>query len=96
METGMLAAQALITARQQGLDEDALAAHYAQALQQLQPKYDFYEKANWVNRYPWFAEIVIRKAAHSAPWRQSLSQLLQEEVASRPLTLGRVIKRLWA
>lgn len=96
METGMLAAQALITARQQGLDEDALAAHYAQALQQLQPKYDFYEKANWVNRYPWFAEIVIRKAADSAPWRQSLSQLLQEEVASRPLTLGRVIKRLWA
>jgi menaquinone-9 beta-reductase len=96
METGMLAAQTLIAARQHGFHDAAVAAHYTQALQQIQPKYDFYETANLVNRYPWLAELVIRKAAHSAPWRQSLSRLLQEEVAARPLTLGRVLRRLWA
>ncbi len=95
METGMLAAQALIMAREQALTDEGIQAAYAQSLQPLLPHYAFYEKANLVNRYPWLAELVIRQAAKSDLLRQRLSQLLQEEVSTRPLTLGRVLRRLW-
>jgi hypothetical protein len=96
METGMHAAEALIMAHRQGTADDALHAFYTQSLEQLKPKYAFYEKANMANSHPWLVELVIRKATKSASLRQRLSQHLQEEVSTRPLTLGRVLRRLWA
>jgi flavin-dependent dehydrogenase len=96
METGMHAAEALIMAHRQGAADDALHAFYTQSLEQLKPKYAFYEKANMANSHPWLVELVIRKATKSASLRQRLSQHLQEEVSTRPLTLGRVLRHLWA
>lgn len=96
METGMHAAEALIMARQQGAADDALHTYYSQSLEKLKPKYAFYEKANMANSYPWLVELFIRKATKSASLRQRMSQILQEEISTSPLTLGRVLRRLWA
>ena len=96
METGMHAAEALIMARQQGAADDALHTYYSQCLEKLKPKYAFYEKANMANSYPWLVELFIRKATKSASLRQRMSQILQEEISTSPLTLGRVLRRLWA
>lgn len=78
METGLLAAEALIAARSEALDDAALAARYTQALARLKPKFDLYEKGNRVNHHPWLTEILIRRAAKSARLRQRMANVLEE------------------
>ena len=78
METGLLAAEALIAARDERLDESALAARYTQSLARLKPKFDLYERGNSANHYPWLIEILIRRAARSERLRQRMSRVLDE------------------
>lgn len=78
METGLLAAEALIAARDESLDEAALAARYVQSLARIKPKFDLYEKGNRVNYHPWLTEILIRRAARSARLRQRMANVLEE------------------
>jgi menaquinone-9 beta-reductase len=78
METGLLAAEALIAARDERLDESALAARYTQSLARLKPKFDLYERGNSANHYPWLIEILIRRAARSERLRQRMSKVLEE------------------
>jgi len=78
METGLLAAEALIAARDERLDEAALAARYTQSLARLKPKFDLYERGNSANHYPWLIEILIRRAARSERLRQRMSHVLEE------------------
>jgi geranylgeranyl reductase family protein len=62
METGMLAADALLAHR----DDDAAArANYETALTALKPKFKLYEHANRVNAHPWLADLVIWRAKKS-------------------------------
>jgi menaquinone-9 beta-reductase len=94
METGMLAAEALLAARTQGLDDAALAAHYQAAILRLKPKFDLYEKGNRVNYHPWLTEILIRRAATSQRLRQRMSNLLEEKSTPAQLVTARGLFKL--
>ncbi|MFY8088587.1 MAG: NAD(P)/FAD-dependent oxidoreductase [Rubrivivax sp.] len=94
METGMLAAESVLAARQQGLDDHALASHYQQAIQRLKPKFDLYERGNRVNYHPWLTEILIRRAAKSARLRQRMSNLLEEKSTPAQLVTARGLFKL--
>ena len=94
METGLLAAESLITARDGALDEADLAAHYAQAIGRLKPKFDLYERGNRVNYHPWLTELLIRRAASSARLRQRMSNLLEEKSTPAQLVTLRGLYRV--
>jgi menaquinone-9 beta-reductase len=95
METGLLAAEALLAARADALDDAALAAHYAAGLQRLKPKFDMYEKGNRVNHHPWLTEILIRRAAKSPRLRQRMSNLLEERATPAQLITLRGLYKLF-
>jgi len=94
METGLLAAEALIAARDERLDDGALAARYTQSLGRLKPKFDLYEKGNRVNHHPWLTEILIRRAASSARLRQRMSNVLEERSTPAQLLTLRGLYKL--
>ncbi len=79
LETGLLAAEAVLAARQLGWDDEELGRQYAKTLAVLKPKFDLYEKGNRVNQYPWLTELLIRRAANSPRLRQRMSNLLEEK-----------------
>jgi len=79
METGMLAADALIAARQDAsLDEAQVRQRYEQGLRHLQPRYDLYERANRVNAMPWLADLLIWRAQRSPRLLRRMSGVLNE------------------
>lgn len=94
METGLLAAEALIAARDEKLDETTLGARYTQALGRLKPKFDLYEKGNQVNHHPWLTEILIRRAAKSPRLRQRMANVLEERSTPAQLITLRGLYKL--
>lgn len=95
LETGLLAAEALIAARDHGLDDEALAQHYRTAIDRLRPKYSLYEKGNRVNRHPWLTELLVRRARHSERLRGRMAEVLEEKsTPDRLLTLRGMFKML--
>jgi geranylgeranyl reductase family protein len=75
METGMLAADAILAHR----DDDAAArAAYEAALTALKPKFDLYERANRVNAHPWLADLLIWRAKKSPRLLARMSGVLNE------------------
>ncbi len=94
METGLLAAESLLAARTEGLDDAGLAAHYAQAMARLKPKFDMYEKGNVVNYRPWLTEFLIRRANKSPRLRQRMSNLLEEKSTPAQLVTLRGLFKL--
>jgi len=95
METGLLAAESLIAARDEALDEAALAARYARALAGLKPKFDLYEKGNRVNHHPWLTEILIRRAIRSPRLRQRMANVLEERSTPAQLVTLRGLVKLF-
>jgi menaquinone-9 beta-reductase len=77
METGMLAAEALIAQSRLG-SEAAVRSHYEAGLEALKPRFDLYETASRVNHHPWLADLVIWRANKSPRIRQRLSGMLEE------------------
>jgi flavin-dependent dehydrogenase len=75
METGMLAAEALL---QHGDDDTAARAAYEAALQALRPRFELYERANRINAHPWLADLLIWRARSSARLRARMSGVLNE------------------
>jgi hypothetical protein len=93
METGLLAAQALLDARNEGLSDEALAQRYLASLAVLQPKFDLYEKGNRVNYHPWLTDILVRRAAKSPRLKQRMANLLEERsTPAQLITLRGLIK----
>jgi menaquinone-9 beta-reductase len=78
METGILAAQALLGARHGNPDDAALCEGYDAALAALKPRFDLYERANRVNAHPWLMDLVIWRARRSARLRRRMSGVLDE------------------
>ncbi|MCH7343519.1 geranylgeranyl reductase family protein [Pelomonas sp. CA6] len=74
METGMLAAEALL----QPGDDAALRARYEAGLQALKPRFDLYERANRVNAAPWLADLLIWRARKSPRLLARMSGVLNE------------------
>lgn len=75
METGMLAADAILAHRD---DDAATRAAYEAALTALKPKFDLYERANRVNAHPWLADLLIWRAQKSPRLLQRMSGVLNE------------------
>jgi flavin-dependent dehydrogenase len=76
METGMLAAQALLAAAPEG--DAGVHEHYASAMRALRPKFALYEKAAHVNHRPWLADLVIWRARRSPRILRRMSGVLEE------------------
>ena len=95
METGILAAQTLLAARDQGLDDAGVAAHYTAALMALKPKFALYDKGNRVNHMPWLTELLIRRAARSERLRTRMAHLLEERATPAQLVTLRGLVKLF-
>ncbi len=75
METGMLAADAILAHRE---DDAATRATYEASLTALKPKFDLYERANRVNAHPWLADLLIWRAKKSPRLLKRMSGVLNE------------------
>jgi flavin-dependent dehydrogenase len=78
LETGMLAAEAVLHGRAQSLDDASVRQHYETSLLALKPRFELYERANRVNAYPWLMDLVIWRASRSAKLLQRMSGVLNE------------------
>lgn len=95
METGIMAAEALLAGRAEALDDAGVAAHYTQALAGLKPKFAMYDKGNRVNHLPWLTEILIRRAARSERLRARMGRLLEERATPAQLITLRGLFKLF-
>jgi geranylgeranyl reductase family protein len=75
METGLLAAQALLASDG---DDAARRARYEADLLALKPRFALYEKANRVNAHPWLADLLIWRANRSPRIRKRMEGVLEE------------------
>ncbi|HEY1393963.1 MAG TPA: geranylgeranyl reductase, partial [Methylibium sp.] len=78
METGMLAAEAVLQGRHEKLDEVVVRQRYESELLALKPRFDLYEKANRVNEHPWLADLLIWRAKRSERILRRMSGVLEE------------------
>ncbi|MDB5931462.1 MAG: geranylgeranyl reductase [Polaromonas sp.] len=76
LETGILAAEAILQGKAQ--DEAGVRAMYESHIDALRPRFALYERANLVNRYPWFADLLIWRARKSPRLQRRLSGVLEE------------------
>jgi menaquinone-9 beta-reductase len=95
LETGILAAQALLAGRGAGRDDAAVRADYEAHLRALKPRFDLYEKANRVNVYPWLADLVIWRAKKSSRLLARMSGVLNETSNPGNLLSFKGIRRLF-
>ncbi len=94
METGILAAEALLGARTQPEPEADTRARYAVALGALKPRFDLYERANKVNDHPWLADLLIWRANRSPRILQRMAGVLEETGNPGNLVSVRGLSRL--
>jgi geranylgeranyl reductase family protein len=78
METGILAAEALLAGAAAGEDEAATRSRYAGLLAQLKPRFALYERANRVNDHPWLADLLIWRARRSQRILRRMAGVLEE------------------
>jgi flavin-dependent dehydrogenase len=78
METGLLAAQALIDGQHESIPEAEQRARYEASLTALKPRFELYERANRVNAHPWLADLLIWRARRSARLRRRMAGVLEE------------------
>jgi len=95
METGILAAEALLAGRAQMLDETQVRANYEAALRALKPRFDLYARANMVNRHPWLADLLIWRARKSTRLLRRMSGVLNETSNPGHLVTVKGIVRLF-
>jgi flavin-dependent dehydrogenase len=102
METGMLAARALIDARGAAQAAppapdgfDAAHAPYRAAIAALKPRFDLYERANRVNDHPWLADLLIWRANRSERILKRMEGVLEETGNPGNLVSARGIARLF-
>jgi menaquinone-9 beta-reductase len=92
METGLLAAQALLAP---DLHDDARRARYECDLLSLKPRFALYEKANRVNAHPWLADLLIWRANRSPGIRKRMEGVLEETNNPGNLVTLRGLTRLF-
>ncbi|VTU41046.1 Putative oxidoreductasec/MT0587 [Variovorax sp. PBS-H4] len=92
LESGMLAAEALVAACVVG--DAAVGARYEAALKALKPRFAAYEQANRVNNHPWIADFVIWRAQRSPGIVRRLGGVLDESYDPRELVTARGLLRM--
>jgi flavin-dependent dehydrogenase len=78
LETGILAAEALLAGRAAGHADAQVRTAYEAGLRGLKPRFDLYKRANLVNRHPWLADLLIWRANKSARLLRRMSGVLNE------------------
>lgn len=78
LETGMLAAEALLQGRQHAWNDAQVGAAYVRSLAGLQPRYDVYRRADAVSAHPWLVDLVIWSTRRNPGRLQRLSGVLAE------------------
>jgi geranylgeranyl reductase family protein len=94
LETGILAAEALLRGGRSGADDAAVRSDYESHLRALKPKFELYEKANLVNAHPWLADLVIWRAKKSERLRRRMTGVLNETTNPGHLLSARGIVKL--
>ena len=78
LETGILAAEAVLEGRDRSLTEADVRAAYEARVVALKPRYAVYERANTVNAHPWLVDL-LAWSAHRSPRRlKRMSGVLEE------------------
>jgi len=95
METGMLAADAMLKHRHDEDGDAAVRATYEASLTALKPKFDLYERANRVNAHPWLADLLIWRAKKSPRLLARMSGVLNETSNPGNLVSLKGISRLF-
>ena len=95
METGMLAADAVLLGRSRDWQDAQVRAAYEESLRALKPKFDLYERANRVNAHPWLVDLLIWRAKRSPRLVQRMSGVLNETSNPGNLISLRGFKRLF-
>ncbi len=96
METGILAAEALLAGQAHAEAETATRARYEAGLAALKPRFDLYERANKVNDHPWLADLVIWRANRSPRILQRMAGVLEETGNPGNLVSLRGLAKLFA
>jgi geranylgeranyl reductase family protein len=92
METGLLAAEALLHDR--AAPQAAVRQRYEAALAGLKPRFDLYEAASRVNHRPWITDIVIWRARRSPRILRRLAGMLEETQSPGHLFSWRGVTKL--
>jgi flavin-dependent dehydrogenase len=95
MQTGMLAAAALVEGRERALEEAAVRERYEASIRALQPRFELYRKASRVNAHPWLADLVIWRARNSARILRRMSGVLEETSNPGNLVSAKGIAKLF-
>jgi geranylgeranyl reductase family protein len=94
LETGLLAADALIDGRRDGLPDATVRERYEASIRALTPRFAIYEKANSVNRHPWLVDLLVWSANRSPSRLKRMSGVLEETHAPRNLITAGSLLRL--
>jgi geranylgeranyl reductase family protein len=78
LETGIHAAEAVLAGREQSASDAQVRAAYEASLLALKPRFQLYKRANFVNRHPWLADLLIWRARKSAALVRRMSGVLNE------------------
>ena len=95
MQTGMLAAEAIVHGHAQRQDDAAVRGAYEASLRALQPRFELYRKASRVNAHPWLADLVIWRARNSPRILRRMSGVLEETANPGNLVSARGIAKLF-
>jgi flavin-dependent dehydrogenase len=76
METGMLAASAIIA--QSHIGRGAVAKAYTESINRLQPKYDVYRKAEFMFSWPYLTNVLVTQANSNPYIRSKLEGLFND------------------
>jgi len=94
LETGLLAAEAVVDGLQAGRSEADIRVGYEAALAALRPRFAVYERANTVNERPWLVDLLVWSARRSPARLRRMSGVLEETHAPGNLVTARSLARL--
>jgi len=94
LETGLLAAEALLAGGGGRLDDAAVRARYEADLEALRPRFAVYDKANSVNERPWLVDLLVWSARRSPRRLQRMSGVLEETHSPGNLITARSFLRM--
>lgn len=94
LETGVLAAEAVIEGWRLSLGDDAVRARYEADLAALKPRFAIYEKASSVNERPWLVDLLVWSARRSPRRLQRMSGVLEETHTPANLVTARSFLRM--
>ena len=78
LETGIHAAEAVLDGRAGNASDAQVRAAFEASLLALKPRFELYQRANFVNRQPWLADLLIWRAKKSARLVRRMSGVLNE------------------